>query len=415
VITVTFDPTSEGAKTAILELLTGDTTGVDLAGTGIAAPQPTNGVNETFTADSGGATPANFTVRRGGPFVAAGGQLRMSTCSGSGACVAPNGNVVTHAFELPESFTFTVDGIATASSSAVDDFSVIFNFKDLNNYYYASFNEQDGTTGDDTNTNGIFRLLNGTRTQLRDFSPTTPPGDGSAALHKIRIEKIRQTIRVFRGNTLMGEVTDGNFTGGQAGLGSLNNAGRFDNFIIRGHHLSEDFTSTANPFTPFLGGTFSISGGKLRLNNANTGTTLPNSNVTVHGTDLPAGDFELFVDGNATSSTASNDDFTIVFNFQNVTNYMFVNFGEANDANTNGIFRVVNSVRTQVGDFGSTLTSPGTARRIRIQKTGTTIRVLRNGSQIGPTVTDGTFTGGRVGVGSRNNAAVFDNVFVETP
>jgi hypothetical protein len=41
--------------------------------------------------------------------------------------------------------------------------------------------------------------------------------------------------------------------------------------------------------------------------------------------------------------------------------------------------------------------------------------VLRNGTQIGPTVTDSTFAEvpGRIGVGSRNNAATFDNVFVE--
>jgi Stigma-specific protein, Stig1/HYDIN/CFA65/VesB-like, Ig-like domain len=409
-ITVAFKPGSTGAKAAILELQTVDPTGVDLTGTGI--PDNSNGPPSIdFSQDSGGQTPAGFTLQRGGKFVASGGQLRMTTAS---PAVAPNGNVLTHSFELPESFTFTVDGISTATSSNVNDFSVIFNFKDINNYYYASFNEtdtrSDGT--DDPNTNGIFKVVNGTRTQIRDFSATTAPGDGTATLLKIRVEKIRQTIRVFRGNTLMGVVTDTTFTGGKAGVGSFNDSGRFDNFIIRTQLLSEDFTASTNRFTKFLGGTFTVTGGKFQLTAPATSSTPPNANVAVHMTDVP-GDFELFVDGNAPSSSQTNDDFTIVFNFQNVTNYMYVNFGEKDEATANGIFKVVNSVRTKIGTFGTTVTPPGTARRIRIQRVGASIKVLRDGTQIGPTVNDSTFTGGKVGVGSRNNAATFDNFFVE--
>jgi len=291
---------------------------------------------------------------------------------------------------------------------------VIFNFKDINNYYYASFNETDSRSDgtDDPNTNGIFKVVNGTRTQIRDFSTTTAPGDGAAALLTIRVEKIRQTIRVFRGNTLMGVVTDTSFTGGKAGVGSFNDAGRFDNFIIRPQFVSEDFTASTNRFTKFLGGTFTVTGGKFQLTAPGTSSTPPNANVAVHNTDVP-GDFELFVDGNAPASSQTNDDFTIVFNFQNVTNYMFVNFGEKDEATANGIFKVVNSVRTKIGTFGTTVTPPGTARRIRIQRVGASIKVLRDGTQIGPTVNDSTFTGGKVGVGSRNNAAPFDNFFVE--
>jgi hypothetical protein len=89
-----------------------------------------------------------------------------------------------------------------------------------------------------------------------------------------------------------------------------------------------------------------------------------------------------------------------------------VNFGEANDAATNGVFRVVNSVVTQIADFSS-LTAPGTARRISVRKTGSTIAVFRDGTQIGSNVNDSTFKGGQMGLGSRDDAATFDNVFVE--
>jgi mono/diheme cytochrome c family protein len=408
-ISVTIDPASSGEKQAILELNTADPTGVDLQARGVIAE-----VDETFDLD-GFETVPRFTSQRpatdGSFFFTSEGQLRMLTCFN---CPAPNGNVLTHEFELPGSFTLSVEGIANASDSAVDDFSVIFNFQNINNYYYASFNERDTNSSgaDDLNTNGIFKVVNGVRTQIRDFSATTAPGDFEAVLHKVRIEKVKGTIRVFRNGSLMGVVTDSTFSGGKAGVGSLNNDGRFDNFLVRSHVLGEDHTAATNPYTKVLGGTFAVSTGAFRLSSPVTNNNLPNANLAVHPTLLPSGDYELFVDGNATASSATNDDFTVVFNYQNVTNYMFVNFGEANDSASNGVFRVVNSVRTQIADF-TTLTTPGTARRISVRKTGSTIRVFRDGTQIGSSVNDSTFTAGQIGVGSRDNAGTFDNVFVE--
>jgi hypothetical protein len=129
---------------------------------------------------------------------------------------------------------------------------------------------------------------------------------------------------------------------------------------------------------------------------------------------LPAGDFELFVDGNATATSSTTDDFTVVFNFQKATNYMFVNFNETNDTSSNGVFKVVSGVRTQIRDF-TTTTAGGTARRISVRKTGATIKVFKDGTQIGTDVNDSTFSGGTAGVGARNNAASFDNLFVERP
>jgi hypothetical protein len=256
-------------------------------------------------------------------------------------------------------------------------------------------------------------VVNGVRSQIRDFSTTTAPGDEAAALLKIRVEKIQSTIRVFKGSTLMGVVTDTTFTGGKAGVGSFNDSGRFDNFIIKAHVLGEDLTASTNNFLKFLGGTFTVTGGKLQLTAPSTNTGLPNANLAAHITAVPVGDFELFADANAASGSSSSDDVTLVFNFQNVTNYMFVNFSETNSSSTNGVFRVVNSAVTKIRDFGSNVTAPGTARRFSVRKTGSTIRVLRDGSQVGTDINDSTFSGGQVGVGSRDNAATFDNVFVE--
>ena len=407
-ITLHFDPSLSGNKSAVLELATDDPTGVDLKGRGIAAE-----VDEIFDLDQFGTIDRFTQQSTDGVFFATSGELQGSSCS---TCAAPNGNILTHSFELPASFTLTVDALAIDTTSTVNDFSVIFNFKDLNNYYYASFNERDTTSsgGDDVNTNGIFKVVNGTRTQIRDFAETTTPGDfTTTALHKVRVEKVKSTIRVFRDNVLMGVVTDASFTGGKAGVGSFNDSGRFDNFMVRAHLLGEDLTASMNPFVKMLGGTFTVTGGKLQLTSPSSNVNIPNGNIAAHPTLLPAGDFEVFVDGNAAASAGdTTDDFTVVFNFQNTTNYMFVNFAEANNSSGNGVFRVVNSVVTQIADF-TTLTPPGTSRRISVRKTGNNIAVFRDGTQIGSTVADSTFQGGQIGVGSRNDAATFDNIFVE--
>jgi hypothetical protein len=256
--------------------------------------------------------------------------------------------------------------------------------------------------------------VNGVRTQIRDFADTTTPGDPTAPLHHVRIEKIKSTIRVFRDDVLMGVVTDTTFSGGKPGVGSFNDNTRFDNFLVKAHVIGEDHTTTTNPYVTMLGGTFTVTGGKLQLTSPATGLTLPNSNIAVHTTAAPSGDFELFVDGNAIATSGTADDFTVVFNFQNTTNYMFANFNEGNDSASNGLFKVVNSVRTQIMDFSST-TAGGTSRRISIRRTGATIKVFRDGVQMGSNVNDSTFSGGQVGVGSRNDAGTFDNFFVERP
>jgi hypothetical protein len=408
-ITLHFDPSLSGNKSAILELVTASPTGVDLKGRALGAE-----VDEIFDVEGFGTIERFSQQTAEGSFFLSEGELRGSSCF---TCAAPNGNIISHEFTLPASFTLSVDALAIDTTSAVNDFSVMFNFQNASNYYYASFNERDTNSSgtDDVNTNGIFKVVNGTRTQIRDFADTTLPGDFLTPLHKVRIEKVKSTIRVFRDNVLMGVVTDTTFTGGKAGVGSFNDDGRFDNFMVRAHVLGEDLTASSNPFVTMLGGTFAVTGGKLQLTSPSTNTAIANGNIAAHPTLLPTGDFEVFVEGNAPATTADvTDDFTVVFNFQNTTNYMFVNFAEANNTAGNGVFRVVNSVVTQIADF-TTLTAPGTARRISVRKTGSNLSVFRDGVQIGSTVSDSTFSGGQMGVGSRNDAATFDNVFVERP
>lgn len=171
--------------------------------------------------------------------------------------------------------------------------------------------------------------------------------------------------------------------------------------------ISEDFSASASNFTVASGGSWSVVSGKYMLTDTAKDITAPNGNISVHKTSL-AGDFTLTADASATASSSSWDDFSIIYNYQDLENYYFASFNERDDDNTNGVFKVEDGVITQIANFSSTITA-GTAYNIKIEKVGDTAKVYRNGSLLS-TVKDSTFMGGKVGFGSRNNPATFDNL-----
>jgi cytochrome c peroxidase len=220
-ISVTFRPVADGARRGILELLTDDPTGVDLFGTG-----EIDGVIERFSEDNPDPL-AGWRIVFGVDLFAEGGQMHTRKCDG---CGSPNGTIIVHSFELPESFDYTIKGIATSDGNDSNDFSVIFNFQDVDQYYYASFNERKDKAG-------LFKVAAGVKTRLSAFPSATPPGGPSASLHSIKVEKRGGRIRVFQGSTLFADVTDTSVApGGRAGVGSLNDAGRFDDFRVMNVH-----------------------------------------------------------------------------------------------------------------------------------------------------------------------------------
>jgi cytochrome c peroxidase len=218
-VTVSFRPSNDGARRATLEMLTEDPTGVDLYGAG-----EVDGVVERFTQDNPNPVHLDRVL---GNYHVDDGQLHIEKCQ---SCTAPNGTIAVHEFQLPINFDYTIKGIATSDNNDSNDFSVIFNFWGVDQYYYASFNERKDKSG-------LFRVLNGVVTRLAAFPSATPPGGPDAALHSIKIEKRDRRIRVFRGSTLFADVTDttvpeNTLVGGRAGVGSLNDAARFDDFRV---------------------------------------------------------------------------------------------------------------------------------------------------------------------------------------
>ena len=110
-----------------------------------------------------------------------------------------------------------------ATGSLFNDFSVVFDYQDPGNYYFASFSE-----GNDTNTSGIFKVSGGVRTELADI--TTPIAAGT--LYPVRVEREGSAIRVFRAGEPVGSTTDATFAGGRVGFGSRNDGGTFDDLLV---------------------------------------------------------------------------------------------------------------------------------------------------------------------------------------
>jgi hypothetical protein len=186
-------------------------------------PTPTPAPTSTTVINEDCSTITNFTKVRGGTWASASGKcaltLAATTCTGL-IC-----NILTQNTSVSGDFTLTANAAATATSSSWDDFVIIFNFQDVNNYYFASFNESD-----DANTNGIFKMANGIKTEMLNFGTNTTAG--SSTLYSIKIERIGSRINVYKGTTSMGTVTDSTFTSGKVGFGASNNNGNFDNLKV---------------------------------------------------------------------------------------------------------------------------------------------------------------------------------------
>lgn len=174
--------------------------------------------------------------------------------------------------------------------------------------------------------------------------------------------------------------------------------------------ISEDFASSAANFTAVSGGTWSVSGGRYVLSSpVQSGTEGTMGNISVHDTRM-SDNYELNAVMRITGTGSSWNDAAILFDYQDASNYYYVSLNESNDGNTKGIFKVVSGSPTQLADITISVTSD-TDYPITIVRNGASIVAEVNSSQVA-TASDSTFAGGKVGFGSYNDGAQFDNLVV---
>jgi hypothetical protein len=174
--------------------------------------------------------------------------------------------------------------------------------------------------------------------------------------------------------------------------------------------IAEDFAAGSANFAPDAGGTWGVASGRYVLSApADDGEEVANANLSLHKRVI-TGDFTLRASASTTPSDSPFNDFSVVFGYQDPANYYFASFSEGNDANTSGIFRVVNGARTELADIPTPIVA-GTMYPVRVERQGGAIRVFRATDQVA-SVTDATFSSGRVGFGSRNDGGTFDDLVV---
>jgi hypothetical protein len=168
-----------------------------------------------------------------------------------------------------------------------------------------------------------------------------------------------------------------------------------------------EYSFANDPGFETKGGVWNVKNGRLHL--SETENVMPLGNIAV---------FEEIVENTYTIETIckvsdfSNwDDFAVIFGYQDPDNYYFVSFNEQNDPNTNGILLHKDGNTTELIDFDEP-TSAGKDHKIEIIVIDGTIWVLRDSIVLG-SVTDKTFSNGRIGYGSRNNICEFDNLLVK--
>lgn len=174
--------------------------------------------------------------------------------------------------------------------------------------------------------------------------------------------------------------------------------------------ISESFSSSATNFVVVKGGTWKVSNGDYVLSNPDTSMKVGNGNISVHKT-LVAGDFTMTSVGRTKGTSNSFNDFSVLFSYQDPDNHCFVSFNEGNDANTSGIFSVVDGAVRELADISSTIKADQDYD-VGIDKDGDRVTAYRNGEQMA-TVNAPDCGGGRVGFGTRNDGARFDDLHLQ--
>ncbi len=124
------------------------------------------------------------------------------------------------------------------------------------------------------------------------------------------------------------------------------------------------------------------------------------------------GDFTMTLQARLGDAVGDNAeaDFAIVFGYQDANNYFYMMFN--NSAIYTALFKVVNGARQQIAVAGQGWITDNLYHAVEISRNGDEVTVLFDGTTV-LTATDTAFPTGRLGVGSFNDSAYFDDISVK--
>lgn len=345
---------------------------------------------------------SNFTVVSGGTWGVSSGEYALTSPATGG--VAMLGNISVQDTAIPHSeWTVSVMGNVPENGNTWNDFAVVFNYQDSNNYYYFIVNETNNE-----NTSGVFKVEGGTPTELADVTTLI----SSDTDYRLTVQRDGTSIIAYIDDTQVASLTDVTFTGGKVGVGSKNDVVYFDDLLVTMGvpWIDEDFSVDDSDFTVVSGGTWGVSSGEYVLTSPATGGVGLLGNISVHNTVISGSAWIAGVVGNVTENGNTWNDFALVFNYQDSSNFYYFIVNESNNENTSGVFKVVSGTPTELADV-TTLISSGTDYTLTVQRDGSSIVAYIDDTEVA-SLTDATFTGGQVGVGSKNDTVYFDDLLV---
>ena len=108
-------------------------------------------------------------------------------------------------------------------------------------------------------------------------------------------------------------------------------------------------------------------------------------------------------------TTNSSADYDIVFGYQDPNNYYYMMFSSGS-ANSN-LFKVVNGTRQWIADSTNLAVPDNAYHDIKLERTGSTIKVYFD-NILKLNAADSTFATGGVGIGSYNDASLWDDIII---
>jgi probable HAF family extracellular repeat protein len=180
------------------------------------------GVRWTVLAESFSAPMTGFTPVAGGTWAVRNGRYVLSAPAAA-PTGAGNSNVSVHPTVVSGDFTLSVRARVVATSSAWNDFSIVFAYQDAANACWVSFGESNGLKD-----SGIFCVVAGSPTEVVDILSTIRAGTA----YRVRVEREGTTVRVYRDDVLAAEAEVPSVTQGMIGFGSRNDAAWFDDLLV---------------------------------------------------------------------------------------------------------------------------------------------------------------------------------------
>jgi hypothetical protein len=301
----------------------------------------------------------------------------------------------------------TIENLSTNSGA---DYDVVFGYQDANNYYYVMYSSAAASVG-------LFRVQNGVRTEI---APGNVATFADTLMHDITVERQDGQIRAYFGSTLVLSAFDATFRTGRIGIGGFNDKSRWDDITITTlpSYLFSNvdlYLNNSTHYTPTTASRWAIinDGGNLRYG-LNTNGYLALSGSRMGEMSLlnneTFSNFRIQVNVRSTEDLVANPsaDHCLVFGYVNSSNYYYAMLSAS--AATTQLFKVVNGVRQNIGLPATVRGVPNNLiNAVTLERVGTAIRVYLNGTQI-LSGTDSVIPTGRVGIGSFNDAALWDDI-----